>query len=85
MLCYHVSGRTCLQTKARAVSDHRQPGGDRKSEVGQEREQIDGRVVGKDADSESIIQTKSAVNHIHCRRDARTPSVCTSAHARIAC
>jgi len=67
---------TCrLQVKVRAVSDQRQSRGDRKRQIREQRQQMDGPEVGVDAHSKSLVQTLSGVDQVERRRNASAAGV----------
>jgi len=67
---------TCrLQVKVWAVSDQRQSRGDRKRQIREQRQQMDGPEVGVDAHSKSLVQTLSGVDQVERRRNASAAGV----------
>jgi len=69
--------RTSLKVEVRAVREQGQSSDDRKRQIRQERQQIDGLGAREDADPQPVIEMMSAVGHVQRSSQARAPAVYT--------
>ena len=69
--------RTSLEVEVWAVCEQGQSSDDRKRQIREERQQIDGLGAREDADPQPVVEVMSAVGHVQRSSQARAPAVYT--------